>query len=281
MPNNCNYLNETFDISKEDLTSSWDEVCLWSSYFGAILLDTVKFLPNANILDIGCGTGFPLLEIAQRFGKSSHITGIDPWAEAVNRLHYKAKAMNVNNYDILVQKAEELPFKNGNFDIIVSNVGINNVEDPSKVISECSRVCKQNGQLVMTTNLPETMIEFYNVFRNVLNASGLTKEISLLDKHISAKRMTLDENVALIQSGGFIINNIKAGSFKLRFLNGTAFLNHHFIKLAFLPSWKIIVPADLLETVFSTIENNLNELALKDGELALTVPYACFDCIKP
>lgn len=275
-----NYLDENFDLSDSALTSSWDEVGLWSSYFGAVLLDAVEFCREAEILDIGCGTGFPLLEIAQRFGPSSHITGIDPWKAAANRLNYKAEAMGVTNYKLLVQQAEALPFSNDFFDLIISNVGINNVENPGKVVAECFRVCKQGGQFVMTTNLPDTMIEFYSIFRDILTQNGMTDAVSLLDKHISAKRMTLQENISLIENGNFTIKDIKEGSFKLRFLDGTAFFNHHFIKLAFLPSWKEIVPAGKLKLIFDIIEKKLNELSKEKGELSLTVPYACFNCRK-
>jgi ubiquinone/menaquinone biosynthesis C-methylase UbiE len=274
------YLDADFDLSDAALTSSWDETCLWSSYFGAVLLDAVDFKRNAEILDIGSGTGFPLLEIAQRFGKSSHITGIDPWEAAVKRLHFKAKAMEISNYKLLVQKAESLPFADSYFDLIVSNVGINNVDDPPKVMQECRRVCKRGGQFVMTTNLPETMIEFYDIFKEVLTQNNLGDAIPQLERHISAKRMTMQENINLIEEGGFKIKDIKEGGFALRFLDGTSFLNHHFIKLAFLPSWKKIVPEDKLKYIFEIIENELNKLALKNGELSLTVPYACFNCTK-
>ena len=275
-----NFLDEDFDLSDAALTSSWDEVGLWSSYFGAVLLDAIEFRRDAEILDIGCGTGFPLLEIAQRFGPSSHITGIDPWEAAANRLNFKAKAMGIKNYELLLQKAESLPFRNDFFDLIISNVGINNVEDPGKVMSECFRVCKKGGQFAMTTNLPDTMIEFYNIFRDVLTNNNLVNAIALLEKHISAKRMTLKENITLIEDGNFTITDIKDSTFKLRFLDGTAFFNHHFIKLAFLPSWKEIIPADKRKLFFDIIENRLNELSLENGELSLTVPYACFNCRK-
>ena len=45
-----------------------DDLPLWSAPFGLKLLETLKFKKNINVLDIGCGEGFPLIEIAARFG---------------------------------------------------------------------------------------------------------------------------------------------------------------------------------------------------------------------
>ncbi len=40
----------------------------WSAPFGLRLLDVVPLDPAATVLDVGCGTGFPLLELAHRLG---------------------------------------------------------------------------------------------------------------------------------------------------------------------------------------------------------------------
>ncbi|MBC8063181.1 MAG: methyltransferase domain-containing protein [Clostridiaceae bacterium] len=38
-----------------------------------------------------------------------------------------------------------MPFDNTCIDVIMSNIGINNFENPDKVIEECFRVLKVNG----------------------------------------------------------------------------------------------------------------------------------------
>ena len=43
-----------------------DELPLWSAPFGLRLLESVPLAPGATVLDVGCGTGFPLLELAHR-----------------------------------------------------------------------------------------------------------------------------------------------------------------------------------------------------------------------
>lgn len=60
----------------------------------------------------------------------------------------------------------------------------------------------------------------------------------------------------------------------MRFLNGSAFLNHHFIKLGWLSSWQNIIPQEDWQTVFKQLEENLNTFADKSDGLTLTVPMA-------
>jgi arsenite methyltransferase len=66
-----------------ELTGFYDELPLWSAPFGIKLLEEVPLRKNIRALDIGFGTGFPLLELAQQLGASSVVYGIDPWEEAV------------------------------------------------------------------------------------------------------------------------------------------------------------------------------------------------------
>ena len=275
-----NYLKQTYNLSDPAIISAFDEMPLWSSYFGEVLLDTVVFKEKAKILDIGCGAGYPLLEIAQRFGADSEVIGIDPWKASTNRLKAKAKTMGVNNIRIINGVAEELPIENNYFDLIVSNNGLNNCSDLMKVLAECYRTLKPGGQLVFTVNLPGSMKEFYNIFRTTLKEQGLSDAIVKMEQHIKEKRKTVKENLGQVRRNQFKVNRIIQKSFYMRYLNGTALLNHHFIKLAFLESWiKIVLPGKRSK-LFSLLEEKLNNFSKSRGELRLTIPFVCFDCRK-
>ncbi len=275
-----NYLEENFDINDPEIISAFDELCLWSAPFGQKILSVIKLKRNAKILDVGCGTGFPLLEIAQRFGTSSKAYGIDPWVGAIERIYRKIDAMKLSNVEVIEGVAEEMPFEKNFFDLIVSNNGLNNVQDIAKSLSECYRVAKPDCQFVFTANLPDTMLDFYKVFELVLQNNGLKSEVVKLKEHISHKRKTVQENITFVRESGFKINNIYTDVFRYRFIDGSSFLNYYFTKLAFLESWEKIVPEDRREEVFEEIEDGLNYIAELQGELSLDVPFACYDCLK-
>lgn len=270
------YLNESFDLSDKNLVSVFDEFPLWSSYFGTVLLDMVEYRKNMTVLDIGCGTGFPLIELAQRTGSSSKIFGIDTWTSAAARVDLKIKTMHLNNVIFLNQPAEILPFRNNTFDLIVSNNGINNVQDPDKVLSECARTLKTGAACIMSMNHPGTMIEFYDVFKDVLKQSGLENCIKDVDLHIRSKRKSIIENTGMILKQPFCIEQVVEKKFFMRYTDGSAFFNHYFVKMAFLESWKNIVPEEKRNEIFGKIEEKLNIISEKTGQLNLTIPFAVF-----
>lgn len=101
-----------------------------------------------------------------------------------------------------------------------------------------------------------------------------------LSEHIKEKRKSLKENLDQVRESHLSIKKIIQKSFYMRYLNGTAFLNHHFIKLAFLESWIKIVPSGRRNKIFSLFEEKLNSYARSKGELKLTIPFICIDCRK-
>lgn len=98
-------------IDSSNFINTFDEAPLWSSRFGFLLLDNIKLKPNLTVIDLGSGTGFPLLEIAKRLGNSSKIYGIDPWENANKKAKQKIKEYNLSNVEIVEQSAEKLPFQ--------------------------------------------------------------------------------------------------------------------------------------------------------------------------
>jgi arsenite methyltransferase len=168
----------------------------------------------------------------------------------------------------------------GSVDLIVSNLGINNFEDPAAVLRACFRVSRPGAQLLLTTNPAGHMVEFYNVYRSVLIELGQEDRLSLLETHI-AHRGTPASISTLLESERFQVLDVIQSSFRLRFAGGSALLRHYFIRLGFIQGWKSISAPDRVEETFALLEHRLNALAKRHGELALTVPVLCVLAIKP
>ena len=274
------YLHHTFSTADKELISVIDELPLWAAPFGMKLLETIKLKKGITALDIGCGLGFPLIEVAQRLGASSKVIGIDPWKEAIECCEQKIKKYDIKNVQVIEGVAEQMPFENNYFDLIISNNGINNVEDMQKSLAECRRVSKPGAQFVFTMNLEETMIEFYNVFEEILKLKGLHNEIQKMKEQIYSKRKPLEEVKSLLINSGFKISGIRSDSFSINFLDGITMFNHSLIKYWFLGGWKDILNDRDQEEVFDQTENKLNEIANEKGELKLTIPFVTINCIK-
>lgn len=273
-----NYLNHKFDSDDPELISIIDELPLWSAPFGLMLLDNIRLKPNIKVLDIGCGLGFPLIELSQRFGNSCKFYGVDPWQNALKRAQAKIYKYEITNTLVTKSLAENLPFKNNSFDLIVSNNGINNVQDINQTLSECFRVSNPGAQLLITMNLEESMIEFYNVLKETLIENNLNEEVEKIKAHIYSKRRPLGEMKSLIEDSGFNIKNIIEDNFNLRFLNALAMFNHPLIKYWFLGSWKEILKPENLENIFQQVEIKLDKIAQRNSESRLSIPYVLIDC---
>lgn len=265
------FLHSNFDPAI--LPDVFDELPLWSATFGLRLLESIHYLPGISALDIGFGTGFPLLELAMRLGPSCTVYGIDPWEEAIQRLEKKIAFWGCANIRILKGEAESIPLPDRSLELITSNNGINIVKDADRVFAECARVLKPGGQLVWTMNTDKTMFEFYDVLEQVLMEREMLTEIQGMHRHIQEKRPSVDRFLVPMRKRGFVIKDLLQDQFHYRFADGTAMLNHHFIRLAYIDPWKQLLPEDRVEEIFEAVEKRLNESSAMMGGVKLSVPF--------
>ncbi len=270
------------NFNSKDVVDTYDELPLWAAPFGLKLLDKIEYKMNIKVLDIGCGVGFPSLEIAQRLGNSSKVYGLDLWEAALEKGRYKASIYDISNVEFICGDANNIPFKNSVFDTVVSNNGVNNTGDEVKTIAESFRVLKTGGQFVFTVNLPGTMKEFYDVYKEALLELNLQKLFARIDEHIHKHRKPLELLRKYITTVGFLVEDIDESSFSMRFTDATAMFDYHFIRLYFLKPWIEIIGDELAEaTVFDVLEKKLNDQSRNNNGLELTIPFVCFKCRKP
>ena len=115
---------------------------------------------HGKALDIGTGAGALAIELAKRFPESS-VWGIDYWGKLWNysklQCEKNAKFEGVVN-QVVFQKASasNLPFKDGEFDAIVSNFvyhEVRDIKDKRKAINESFRVLKKGGAFSLQDTL--------------------------------------------------------------------------------------------------------------------------------
>lgn len=269
------YLEE-IDFNQPDFGDFYDELPLWSAPFGLLLLDRVPVRKGITVLDVGAGTGFLTLELAQRCGPTTTVIAVDPWSAGMKRLRQKVERLGLTNVRLMEQDAAELDLPDASVDLVVSNLGINNFDNVDAVLGTCRRLLRPSGQLLLTTNLTGHMQELYDVYRTLLVDLDLQDRLAAFDAHV-AHRGTVESIRQTLMRADFEVAGVTTDSFRLRFADGSALLRHYFIRLGFVSGWKAIVGEDpgLLQRVFSELERRLNRAAAEQGELALTVPIAC------
>ena len=255
----------------------YDETSFWSARFGALLLDHLEIRRGIRGLDLGCGTGFPLIELAHLHGPSSHFTGIDIWADALERARTKLELHGLTNVDILETDVASMPFPNAQFDLLVCNIGINNFPDAGAALRECRRVAKTGARLVLTTNAQGHFVALYALLDAILDGFGLQPARDALrseEQHRHSKHALTN----LLVESGFTVSRCFEQSFQIRFADGSAMLRHSLVKW-FLDGWRRAIGAEHERWVFDALEARLNATAERDGCVQMTVPMVYLEGI--
>ena len=274
------YLDRPHDHRATAFASVYDEVSLWAARFGALLLDNVPLGPGRRVLDVGCGTGFPLYELAHMLGPSSRLWGADIWREGLARARSKQEVYRLPNVGLASADGARLPFAAASFDLVVSNLGVNNFEDAPAVLAECFRVAAPGAVLALTTNLEGHMAELYATFRHVLEEIGNSVYLERLTAN-ERHRGTREGLLAMVREGGFVPSRAFGTTFTLRYTDGSALLHHSLTRFGFLGGWKAVVDEPDRRRVFAELEHHLNHHAEHDGELAMTIPALYLEAIRP
>lgn len=120
----------------------------WSFYVEATIRETVKRLsmrPAARVLDVGCGTG-ALLDVLARTYPQAALIGVDPVPEmlAIARRRLPPAV------GLREAWAQELPFEQDSFDVVLSCNMFHFIRQPLAALREMGRVLRPGGELVIT-----------------------------------------------------------------------------------------------------------------------------------
>lgn len=113
------------------------------------LLAPAGLQPGESVLDIGCGTGGLAIVAARQVGAGGRVHGIDPSPEMIDRARRKAARSRVNAA-FEVAFAQEIPFPDASFDVVVSTLMLHHLPRAGReeALREARRVLKPGGRLL-------------------------------------------------------------------------------------------------------------------------------------
>jgi SAM-dependent methyltransferase len=140
---------------------------LISSHITSLL----KIQPGESVLDIACGNGNTAITARQ---KGARVTGVDITPELLEIAKEEERIASVSGIEWKEGDAQNLPFEDESFDVVLSTFGHMFATQPELAAKELVRVTKKGGRIGLATWPPELAIGA--IFRT--NAKHLPKNLN-------------------------------------------------------------------------------------------------------
>lgn len=111
----------------------------YSSPLAPLFLDAVGAPAQGRALDVGCGSGALTAALIDRLGLDA-VSAADPSAPLVAGLVDRYPAL-----DVRIAAAEDLPFAEGVYDVVLAQLVVHFMTDPVRGISEMARTARPGG----------------------------------------------------------------------------------------------------------------------------------------
>jgi ubiquinone/menaquinone biosynthesis C-methylase UbiE len=138
---------------------------------GETLCEAVDLRSGERVLDVAAGNGNATLAAARRF---ADVTSTDYVGALLERGRERAQADRLA-VTFEVADAEDLPFTDGSFDVVLSTFGVMFAPNQQQAASELIRVCRPGGRIGLANWTPESFIGqvFKTIGKYVPSAPGM------------------------------------------------------------------------------------------------------------
>ena len=130
------------------------------------LLDAAHVARGDRLLDVACGPG---LAAAAAIRRGAVATGIDFSSAMVEVAHRLCPVAAFH-----VADAMALPFSDGQFDVVVSNFGLNHTPDPDRALAEMVRVLRPGGRMAFSVWDDAARSEGQRLLQTAIEERGTT-----------------------------------------------------------------------------------------------------------
>jgi len=168
----------------------------WSSLMAREFLRWLNPPLGSNWLDVGCGTGALSGSIVQ-ICSPEFLSCIDPSENFIKKLKSRISIKG----ELIVCSAEDLPFENECFDVIVSGLALNFFPGIKRALSEMKRVSKKNGIVAAYVWDYSGRMDFLRYFWDA--AYQINPESKILDEGIRFPICKPDNLIMAFQEDGF------------------------------------------------------------------------------
>jgi ubiquinone/menaquinone biosynthesis C-methylase UbiE len=126
------------------------------------VVEAANVRAGERVLDVACGSGNTAIAAARRTW--GPVTGLDYVPALLERGRERAAAERLD-VEYVEGDAQELPFEDDSFDVVLSTFGAMFAPDQQRTADELVRVCRPGGRIAMTNWTPDGFVG--HMFRTV------------------------------------------------------------------------------------------------------------------
>ena len=255
-----------------------DEIApVWGTRFGKMILRNLAVPERGQVLDISCGTGFPTIEILRRMHDGSRLIAIDASSAMLDVARRKVADLGPLGKKGVFFRTEspvpKLSFADDVYDLVVCNLGLDEMPSLEVALRDFSRVAKKGGEVRCTLPLAGTFQEFHDLYREVLIKHDKHEALERLERHI-AHYPTMDHVERCMRTAN-LDGTLEIEEFSLLFKSSREFFFAPVIEYGPLTEWKEIAGGGQeMQDVFWYIKEAID--AYFDGRpFQVTVKAGC------
>jgi ubiquinone/menaquinone biosynthesis C-methylase UbiE len=220
-----------------------DEIApVWGTRFGKMLLRNLAVPERGQVLDIACGTGYPTIEILRRMSEGSRLIAIDASSAMLDVARRKVSELGPLGKKGVFFRTEspvpKLSFADDVYDLVVCNLGLNEMPSLEVALRDFARVAKKGGEVRCTLPLAGTFQEFHDLYREVLIKHDKHEALERLETYI-ARYPTID-HVERCMTTANLSGGMEIEEFSLLFKSSREFFFAPVIEYGPLAEWKDI-----------------------------------------
>lgn len=242
----------------------------YSTLFGRLLLGELPSRERLQVLDVGCGTGYPALEVLRRLGEGGRVIAIDPDPALIDLARTRALDEAGRRIFFKVESAEQLSFGDEVFDVVIGNLALGAFQSPARALGEMRRVLVPSGRLVLTHALAGSFEEVLDMFRELAlkhDDGALAQRI----ERIAARYPAASTLEAAVAAAGFADVSVRVEEFQITFPSAAEVFTDPMIRMVALPEWRWIAGFEEgSETLLGKVQRAL-ETYFGAGPLSLRV----------
>jgi ubiquinone/menaquinone biosynthesis C-methylase UbiE len=181
------------DKLKSGMKATWmagdfGQVANYTAEAAEQFVEQLAIQPGSRVLDVACGTGNTAVPAARA---GAVVTGVDIASNLLEQAKKRATAAGLN-IQFHEGDAEDLPFPDNTFDVVITMFGAMFAPRPDRVASELLRVCKSGGQIAMANWTPRGFIgqQFQLMARSVPPPPGIPAPALWGDEEVVRQRLS-------------------------------------------------------------------------------------------